>query len=81
MLNDKEKEYLRKKAEEFFDSLLPRLRERLNLDEDSDEELYKNYESGDSENSENNEEREKQWNDEQSHNSDEFKHYDNSENS
>ena len=32
MLNDKEKDYLRKKAEEFFDSLLPRLRERLNLD-------------------------------------------------
>lgn len=57
MLNDKEKEYLRKKAEEFFDSLLPRLREKLNLDEDSDDELYKNYESGDSENSENNEER------------------------
>jgi hypothetical protein len=51
MLNDKEKEYLRKKAEEFFDSLLPRLRERLNFDEDSDDELYKNYESGDSENS------------------------------
>ena len=57
MLNDKEKEYLRKKAEEFFDSLLPRLRERLNFDEDSDDELYKNYESGDSENSQNNEER------------------------
>jgi predicted membrane protein len=51
MLNDKEKDYLRKKAEEFFDSLLPRLRERLNLDSDSDDDLYKNYESGDSENS------------------------------
>ncbi len=51
MLNDREKEYLRKKAEDFFDLLLPRLRERLNLDEDSDDEMYKNYESGDSDNS------------------------------
>lgn len=51
LLTDKERDYLRKKAEEFFDSLLPRLRQRLNLDEDSDDEFYKNYESGDSENS------------------------------
>lgn len=50
-LTDKQKEYLRKKAEEFFDSLLPRLRERLDLDEDSDDDLYRHYEEGDSENS------------------------------
>lgn len=42
-LTDKQKEYLRKKAEEFFDSLLPRLRERLDLDEDSDDDLFRHY--------------------------------------
>jgi hypothetical protein len=32
-----DEDYIRKKAGEFFDSVFPKLRERLNLEEDSDD--------------------------------------------